>query len=38
MPMVFKAIGTKRIVEDDEIGFAKFLPFLNLALSAALRT
>jgi hypothetical protein len=34
MPNWFKAT-TKRIVEDDEIGFADFVSFPNLALSAA---
>ncbi len=33
-----RAKGTKRIVEEDEIGFAEFKSFLNLDFSAALST
>jgi hypothetical protein len=33
-----RARGTKRIVEEDEMGMMEFTSFLNLAFSAAFRT
>ena len=38
IPKWLSAKGIKRIVEEDEMGLAEFLSFLNLAFSAAFRT
>ncbi len=37
MPKWLRAKGTKRNVEDDEMGWAEFHTFMNLAFYAALR-
>ncbi len=38
IPKGLRAKGTKRIVDDAEMGWDEFLSFLNLAFSAAFRT